>query len=518
MENQSHSRVVFKTYMQNQLMLIPPSLDELIKPNHPVRTLNTIIDRLDLDPLLNEYEGGGASSYHPRMLLKVLVYGYLCNIYSSRKLEDAVRENIHFMWLAGMNTPDHHTINRFRSERLKDNIKALFSQVVLLLAEAGMISLKEIYTDGTKIEANANKYSFVWGKSIKYSKVNMVRQLEELWRYTQQVAQAELSEPEPDFGTLDPEELNAAIKRISQSLKSADVIDQNTKKKAMQKLNYAKNHWPGKLLEYTEKERLLGERNSYSKTDPDATFMRMKEDHMKNGQLKAGYNIQLSTQKQFIIHFSLHQNATDTTTLIPHLKSFKAEYGRLPETVTADAGYGSEENYVWLEGEQIEGYVKYNYFHKEQREASKKKPKLLDSETLFYDKKSDRYICPMGQEMKKVYTRQRQTATGYVQTTETYQADNCAGCPLAASCHPVNGQSSITVNHTLNRLKAKARKLLLSEEGIRKRKQRVIDVEPVFGQLKQNRNFKRFRLRGLPKVEVEMGLAAIAHNIAKIAG
>ena len=510
--------MVFKTYNQNQLMLIPPSLDELIKPNHPVRSINSIIEQLDLDPLLHKYEGGGASSYHPRMLLKVLVYGYLCNIYSSRKLEDAVRENIHFMWLAGMNTPDHHTINRFRSERLKDTIKELFSQVVLLLAEAGMISLKDIYTDGTKIEANANKYTFVWGKSIKYNKANMVSQLEELWRYTQQVAQKELTELEPDFGSLGPEELKSAIDHISQALKTADIEDQTVKKKTLQKLNYAKNQWPGKLTEYAEKERLLGERNSYSKTDPAATFMRMKEDHMLNGQLKAGYNVQLSTSNQFIVHFSLHQKSTDTTTLIPHLKSFKARYGSLPESITADAGYGSEENYVWLESQQIKGYVKYNSFHKEQRKALKQKPKFLDPHTLHYAEQGDCYICPMGQKMNHVFTRSRQTSTGYRQTMKTYRAENCTGCSLAASCHPVNGQAGFTINHRLSRLKAQARELLLSEEGIRKRKQRARDVEPVFGQLKQNRNFKRFRLRGLPKVDVEMGLAAMAHNIAKMAG
>ena len=518
MEIQSHSRVVFKTYNQNQLMLIPPSLDELIKPNHPVRLINTVIDRLDLESLVNKYEGGGASSYHPRMLLKVLVYGYLCNIYSSRKLEDAVMENIHFMWLAGMNTPDHHTINRFRSERLKDNIKKLFSQVVLLLAEAGMISLKEVYTDGTKIEANANKYTFVWGKSIKNNKANMARQLEELWRYTQQVAQRELSEPEPDFGSLGPEELEAAIAQLRQTLKTADVEDEEIKKKAVQKLNYAKKHWPDKLIEYAEKEQLMGLRNSYSKTDPDATFMRMKEDHMKNGQLKAGYNVQLSTRNQFIVHFSLHQNPTDTTTLIPHFESFKTSYGCLPETITADAGYGSEENYVWLENQQIQGYVKYNYFHKDQRKASRKKPLQLDPNTLHYDDQGDRYICPMGQVMENVHSRQKQTATGYLQTTNTYRTGNCNGCPMAATCQPLDGQTSLVVNHRLSRLKAQARQLLLSDEGIRKRKQRCIDVEPVFGQLKHNRNFKRFRLRGLQKVEIEMGLAAIAHNIAKMAG
>lgn len=510
--------MVFKTYNQNQLLLIPPSLDELIKPNHPVRTLNNIIDRLDLENLVNEYDGGGASSYHPRMLLKVLVYGYLCNIYSSRKLEDAVRENIHFMWLAGMNTPDHHTINRFRSERLKENIKKLFSQVVLLLAEAGMISLREVYTDGTKIEANANKYSFVWGRSIAYSKANMARQLEELWRYTQQVAQQEFNEPEPDFGSLDPEELARTIDRLNKVLRNAEVEDLETKKKTVQKLNYAKRHWPTKLVEYAEKERIMGERNSFSKTDPDATFMRMKEDPMKNGQLKAGYNVQLSTRNQFIVHFSLHQKPTDTTTLIPHLESFQAQYGCLPEIVTADAGYGCEENYAWLEAQQIQGYIKYNYFHKEQTGRRKPKATLLDPATLHYDENADCYICPMGQTMEKVYVKRRETATGYEQTTNIYRTRNCAGCPLATSCQPVNGQASLAINHRVARLKAQARELLLSEEGVRRRKQRSVDVEPVFGQLKQNRNFKRFRLRGLQKVEIEMGLVAIAHNIAKMAG
>lgn len=518
MEKQSHSRVLFKTYQQNQLMLIPPSLDELIPPEHPVRTINRIIDKLDLDPLIEQYEGGGASSYHPRMLLKVLVYGYLCNIYSSRKLEAAVRENIHFMWLAAMNRPDHHTINRFRSERLKENIKELFRQVVLLLAEAGMVSLKELYTDGTKLEANANKYSFVWAKSINYNKMRMVKQLEELWRYTQQVARQELSEPEPEFGSLSPEELEAAIDRIQESLKPAEVTDEKSKKKNLQKLKYARDNWPDKVKEYDERKRQLGQRNSLSKTDPDATFMRMKDDHMKNGQLKAGYNLQISTENQCIVHFTLHQNSTDTVTLIEHLESFKAQYDTLPISLTADAGYGSEENYLWLEQEQINAFVKYNYFHKEQKEAAKKPPKLLDPGTLHYDEQADRFICPMGQEMKLISTRKRQTATGYEQTTKTYQAGNCAGCPLAASCKPDKGRARITVNHTLHRLKSKARELLLSEEGVRKRKQRCVDVEPVFGQLKENRQFRRFRLRGQQKVEVEMGLAAMAHNIVKLAG
>ena len=152
--------VVFKDYNQNQLILLPPSLDELIEPNHPVRVVNQIIDRIDADTLLHQYKGGGSSSYHPRMLLKVLVYSYLCKIYSSRKMEFAIEENIHFMWLSGMNRPDHNTLNRFRSERLKDVLKEIFTQVVLLLFESGHESLQEIYVDSTKIESRANRYTF----------------------------------------------------------------------------------------------------------------------------------------------------------------------------------------------------------------------------------------------------------------------------------------------------------------------------------------------------------------------
>jgi transposase len=149
------------------MMLLPPSLEEMIPENHPVRVVNQVIDTIDIDPLLAKYQGGGCSSYHPRLMLKVLIYGYLTNTYSSRKIEEALRQNIHFMWLSGMQYPDHNTINRFRSDRLKDVLKEVFTQVVHLLIESGHVNLKEVYLDGTKIEANANRYTFVWGRSIK---------------------------------------------------------------------------------------------------------------------------------------------------------------------------------------------------------------------------------------------------------------------------------------------------------------------------------------------------------------
>lgn len=506
----SKRNIVFKPYDPSQQMLLPPSLNELIAEGHPVRIVNEVIDKIDLDVLSEQYKGGGTSSYHPKMLLKILVYGYLSNIYSSRKLEAATQESICLMWLSGMARPDHHTINRFRSERLKDVFKEVFAQVVLMLNKSEHLDLKEVYTDGTKIEANANRYTFVWGKAIKTSKERIVKQLEELWAYTQQVAKAELEETVPDLSAIDAKTVNETIEKINIALK-----DKQIDKKVAQKLNYAKREWPAKLDKYEQQQEILKDRGSYSKTDPDATFMRMKEDHMLNGQLKPGYNVQISTSKQFITHYSIHQKPNDTTTLIPHLEGFKKQYDELPANITADAGYGSQENYTFLENNEVEAFVKYNYFHKEQRKKKIDEPGK--TETMFYNKEQDCFYCPMGQQMKKIGSYKKKTDTGFEQEYSRYQAKNCENCPLSSVCHKGKDNRIIDVNHELIRLKRKAKELLLSEEGIKHRKQRPADVEPVFGNIKQNKNFKRFLLRGTDKVEIEMGLIALAHNLAKMA-
>lgn len=506
------SRIKFKPYHQNQLMVFPPTFDEMIDQGHPVRVVNKIIDEINLDPILRKYKGGGCTSYHPRMLLKVLVYGYLCNIYSSRKLEAATRENIHFMWLSGMEQPDHNTINRFRTDRLKGVIKNVFTQVVLMMANSGHVDLQKVYTDGTKIEANANRYTFVWGKAIKTSKERIAKQLEELWQYTQQIATEELKDTAPTrYKSLDPEDVRKTVEQIDQALK-----DTAASPKVKQKVKYAKKNWPDKLKEYQQKEELLGKRNSYSKTDPDATFMRMKEDHMLNGQLKPGYNAQISTNNQIIITYSIHQNPTDTLTLKPHLKSYKQEFGFMPKELTADAGYGSEENYEFMEKNFMEAYVKYNYFDQEQQKGGQSKGPF-HADNLYYNKERNCYYCPMGQVMAFIGTKEDITESGYKRTLSRYQAQNCANCPLRGKCHKAKGNRIIEVSHRLNELRAKARELLLSDKGKDHRRQRPVDVEPVFGILKQNKGFRRFMLRGIDKVSIEFGLLALAHNLKKMA-
>lgn len=504
--------VVFKSNYQNQGMLLPPDINDLIPQNHPVRTVNDVLERVDISELVRQYKPGGTSSYHPRMLLKILVYAYINNIYSSRKIEEAVSQHIHYMWLSGMSTPDHNTINRFRGKRLQKSLQPIFTQVVLLLCEEGLLSIKDLYTDGTKIEANANRYTFVWGNAIKHHKEKIKHQLNELWQYAQSVAASELDDTDPSgFDKIDKEKVSQTIEKINEALKGNKSAD----KKIKQKLNYAKRHWPSALEKYEQQEKILdGQRSSYSKTDPDATFMRMKEDHMKNGQLKPAYNVQISSNNQFIASYSVHQQTTDTNTLITHLQNHIRQFRSKPNTVTADAGYGSEQNYQWLEDKRITGYVKHNQFDRDQNNRLRsKKPYTVDK--LEYDPVKDRYYCPAGKPMKRLGSFTSQSRTGYEQTITRYQAKNCDGCPLRGECHQQKGNRIIEVNHNWNRLKQKATKRLKTKRGIQKRKQRCFDIEPVFANIKHNHQFKRFMLRGIDKVNIEIGLLALAHNLRK---
>lgn len=233
---------------------------------------------------------------------------------------------------------------------------------------------------------------------------------------------------------------------------------------------------------------------------------------MKNGQLKPAYNVQISSNNQFIVNYSLHQTTTDTATLKQHVEAFNYSYNFRPEVIVADAGYGSEENYQFLEKNKIEGYVKHNYFDRSQHEKS---PDWFKTENL--EIKNGKVYCPIGEEMKYIGEATRITKTGYRQKLSKYQAKSCSRCPLRSACHTQKGNRVIDVNLNLRKLKKKAEERLTSEKGIAYRKRRPADVEPIFGNIKHNKNFKRFMLRGLDKVSIETGLLAIAHNLAKAA-
>ena len=416
--------------------------------------------------------------------------------------------------LEGMPAPDHATIARFISLHFSACAKVLLAQMSDLLYLLGEISGKTIFIDGTKIESAANKYTFVWKRAITknqarlYTKLtSFVAECEELYGirtvYHDQISIHTLKRLKKQLCRVKVQEgivfVHGIGRRKTQLQKSLEQLDQYLEK----------------LKEYTKKLYTLGDRNSYSKTDHDATFMRMKEDHMKNGQLKPAYNIQLATENQFITNLGIYRRAGDTGTLIPFLKDFRETYHRQSFIVVADAGYGSEQNYEFMENAGIEAFVKYNYFHKEQKRAWKKDAFAIQN--LYYNRERDYYVCPMGQHMEYKGQKKSKSDLGYVSILKRYQAQNCEGCPLKSQCHKSKANRIIEVNYNLNRYKQKAREKLMSEEGIYHRGRRCIEPEAVFAQIKHNSAWNRFRLRGLEKVKTEFTLVAIAHNLRKLA-
>ena len=512
----SMAKIHFRPYTTKQILLFPQRIDENIAEDDPVRLVNGLIDQLDLTSFRKLYKESGRSPFHPRMMLKAVIYGYMNNVYSCRKIEERLLRDVHFIWLAGYEHPDYITINRFRN-RVKKEINAVFTQVVLLLAERGFISLEVEYIDGTKIESKANKYTFVWRKTVEKNRAKLLEKIKVLLSQIDDViAQDNTSEQEKV--ELTPEllhsmacELNAALREEPEPATKAEKMVRKAKQKQVRELEEK----AGKLAEYDRHMETLGERNSYSKTDPDATFMRMKEDAMNNGQTKPGYNLQIGTENQFITDFGFFHNPNDTGTMIPFLSAFSGRYGHMPRECCADSGYGSEENYSFMEAHGTEAYVKYNLFHKEQKQAFK--DDIFRIENLYYNADGDYYVCPMGQHMERVGTRYNQTERGYRTLNAVYRAGNCEGCPLRWGCYKKRqGNREIEANHRLMEYKQQARDRLTSGKGLEHRSKRPIEPEAVFGQMKYNMHYKRFRHFGKEKVTMDFAFFATAFNIKKM--
>lgn len=502
-------QAIFKSSSVHQQNLFPLDLNALIPKNHSARLIDSVVEKLEIPDIISQYKGGGTSSYPPKMLIKILFYGYLNNTYSCRKIAKAVKENIYFMWLSGGLQPDFRTINDFRGQKLKDNIEKLFSQLVEMMVDLDLISLEKQFIDGTKIEANAHKYSFVWRKSVEKNKARLEQKINSVLSEIGQAIESDLIHTENQENiNLDSKKLEEKIQKINQNTKTEFLSKKQ--KRTVDKLE--KEQLP-KLQEYEKHLENLGERNSYSKIDTDATFMRMKEDYMKNGQLKAAYNVQISTENQIITHFSVHQKSTDTTTLESHIEGFKKAYNKNSKEIIADAGYGSEENYQLLNKQEVDFYIPYNMYRIEQSRKHKNNP--FHPQNLYYNQELDFLVCPMGQKMSKIYTKESKTTTGFLQQHSVYQAQNCQGCPMRGQCFNAKGNRKIEINHNLQRLKAKARENLESQKGKEIYAKRCIEPEPVFGNIKQNKYFKRFSLRKLTKINIEFGLIAIAHNFGK---
>lgn len=506
----------FRSYDPDQTLLFPQRIDRDIPKDDPVRILKSVIESLDLSGFKKLYHERGRSPYHPKMMLMVILYSYMNNVYSCRKIEKLLYRDIYYIWLSGYQKPDFATINRFRN-RVKNEIGHIFTLLVLILVEKGFVTLEVEYLDGTKIESKANKYTFVWRKSVERNREKLLEKIRVL---LQQINEQMAQDKAADVASLEltPQTLCEISKEFKEALGSAPEAKTKEEKAAQRgknKMFKELERHGEKLAEYNSRLEQMEGRNSISKTDPSATFMRMKEDAMCNGQTKPGYNLQISSENQFITDFALFPNPTDTLTFIPFLGSFPGRYGRFPKRVVADSGYGSEENYRFMDEAGIEGFVKYNRFHLEHR--PRYKPDTFHPDSLYYNEEGDYYICPMGLRMSRTGTVQTRTEGGYISQSACYRAIRCKGCPLRCLCYKAKAnQRTIRVNHRLNAYKRKACELLTSEEGIKERGRRCIEPEAVFGQMKSNMAYRRFRHMGKDKVVMDFTFFAIAFNIKKL--
>ena len=492
-------------------LTLPLHIEILIPKDDSVRLLSQVAEELDYSELYRAYSHKGRNpAVSPKTLFKIIAYGYMNRIYTSRDLERSCQRDINFMWLLeGAKAPDHNTLARFRSKRLNDVSELLFYDLVNLLQAHNEISGKNLFVDGTKIEANANKYSFVWKKSTvkHHEKLNV--KINEAIQAINQAFQLSYSSDTTLKDILDF--LNE--KKCKENITFVSGIGK--RKGILQKSIEMLEDLSARKIKYQSYEEIFQGRNSFSKTDQDATFMRMKDDHMKNAQLKPGYNVQIGVEAEYIVGVDISQERSDSLTLIPLLERMKHHLGNnYFANIIADAGYESEENYLYLKHNKHTSYIKpANY---ERSKTKKHRSNRYLRENMNYDELLDEYTCPNDKKLKHIGMKTRKSKSGYKSHISVYECEDCSNCPCKAQCTKAAENRRLEVSNEFQLQREDSLKNIASEQGILLRVNRSIQVEGAFGVIKEDYGFRRFLLRGKKKVMTEILLMAIAYNINKL--
>ena len=498
---------------------LPLEIGHVIPDDDCVRLLGQFVEELDLSDLSSTYSRVKENQVSPRQMLKIMLYAYHEHNYSSRGIEKACRRDINYMYLLeGRSAPDHATIARFRSIHFAQVADKYLAMAVNYLMELGEISGKEIFIDGTKIEANANKYTFVWKKAVTK---NQAKLLDKTALLVQECIET-YGLREIWHGQVKEKHLGKLLKRLYR-IKDEEgvgfVHGSGCRKTQLQKHIELLEGYINRIREYSKNLEILGDRNSYSKTDPDATFMRMKEDAMLNGQLKPAYNLQLGVDSGYISWLMLSPRPTDTNTLIPFLTGMEASLGHRYPVVVADAGYESEENYSFLEDRRITAMI--NPANYEISKTKKYKTDISRKENMPYDPDGDFYTCMNGCRLYACGIDERKSFSGYIRKETVYRCRDCVGCPYKSEC--IKGRNwkipederfkTLNVSRTFERQRKECLERITSEEGIRLRVNRSIQAEGAFALWKEDGSFRQFLCRGYANVYAESVLMAIAQNI-----
>lgn len=512
-----------KNYSLNQIgyqLKLPLNIETIIPEDDSVRLLSQFVEAMDLTDLYSTYER--INSVSPRTLLKIVLYSYMNGDYSSRSMELNCKRDINFMFLLeGASAPDHATFARFRSIHFAPCSKRILAEMSNALFDLGEISGETIFIDGTKIEANANKYTFVWKKAVTKNQAKLLIKLADFVAECEELYDIRIVHGDT-VKMRHVKKLRRKLYALKQSENVVFVHGAGKRKTPLQKSIEKLEEHLSRLKRYNQEIHICGERNSYSKTDHDATFMRMKEDAMGNGQLKPAYNLQHGVDSEYITWLTIGSQPTDTTTLIPFLKDAEKHLKFKYKNITADAGYESEENYLFLESNGQLSYIKpANY---EISKTRKYKNDIGKIENMEYDSGSDSYICKNSRRLTADHIKHSKSRTGYVSEKTIYKCENCRGCPYKSDCIKGNNcktpmeerTKTLQVAKTFLKHREENLKRILSEDGILFRTNRSIQAEGSFGDLKQDMQFRRYISKGTANVLAESILLAMARNINKL--
>ena len=541
-------------------------LELRLPDDDPVYTLKKVMEEMDFTGLLAQYSNKGRNGFNPIMKYAVLTYAAMRGVKSVDRIVELCQRDLAFIWLTQGEKPQRDAFYDFINNKLTGEIlDDLNYQFLRRLKKEGLITLEALYIDGTKIEANANRYTFVWRGTLNYNLANLLDTIDSLYTRYNELLNDKCYGQKYDLGNVQMfviegmDKVREVIeKNRSRKLTKSKKIPNNTiieidncsplellklqknlvmisegenipivsgkgqKKSEIQRLYEDLEECGKRLMRYKENFEIMGkDRNSYSKTDLEATFMRMKEDHMLNGQLKPAYNVQIAVENYFIIHGYISNDRTDYNTLIPVVEKHFEAFGEILKEVTADSGYCSEKNLLFLKKHKIDSYIKLQEHEKKKTRAYKEDISKYYNMScqIFEDERY--YVCHDGRELRHIRTETK-VQDGYTQTFEVYGCEDCSGCEHKSRClyrydpeKDADKNKIMKVNEQWEALKEESHANIESEKGILNRMIRSIQTEGHFGDIKENENFRRFNHRSQEKVYKEFMLYVIGRNINK---
>ena len=476
-----NNKQLIHNYFNSKQLKLPLELDIKIPFDSEVRTFDEVFGKLEIKKyLITDKDRRGRIGYNPVQMLKLIMFCQMEKIQSLREMEKAARNDIRIMWLTDELKPSHQTIKTFMDRYLVKSIDEIFYELTKYLIKKENIDTDKLYIDGTKIESASNKYTFIWRGSVEKFRDKLYKKI------TQQITKLNERYQLTDiyFPTHDEYEIDylSDIKNYLEKEITNNLIDfkygKGQRKTALQRDYEHISEYLDKLIEYKKHLEIMGpNRNSYSKTDKDATFMHMKDDYMRNSQLKPGYNVQIGVSDEYIMHLDIFSERNDYKTFIPFLEGYNKRYSFYPKYPVADSGYGGLMNYRYLSLNEMEIYTKYNMYTKD---TSDKKRMSDPYFTFNLIKKGNNYIAPNGDKLKYLYHNNR--------GNDVYE--------LPSGKHKEINDENLGYQKT-------AIQNLTSQLGIELRIQRSIQVEGAFGVIKEVFKMRRFRRKGTQNVRLE---------------